>query len=66
MGEPSDGRRGGVLCELEDDTGIVTGRFPRRALGLALEWHDLHRSELLDNWDRARKGEPLQAIAPFE
>ncbi len=51
---------------IEIDTGIVTGRFPGRALGLTLEWHNLHRSELLENWERARKGEPLKGITPLE
>jgi hypothetical protein len=51
---------------IEIDTGVVAGRFPRRALGLILEWQALHRSELLENWERARTGEPLKAIAPLE
>ena len=51
---------------IEIDTGIVAGRFPRRALGLILEWQSLHRPELLENWERARRGEPLKAIAPLE
>ena len=51
---------------IEVETGIVAGRFPRRALGLALEWQNLHRSELLENWERARKGEPLKRVAPLE
>ena len=46
--------------------GIVTGRFPRRALGHVLEWADLHRDELAQNWDRARAREPLNRIAPLE
>lgn len=46
--------------------GLVTGRFPRRALGHVLEWADLHRAELLANWERARAGEPLAPIAPLE
>lgn len=46
--------------------GIVTGRFPRRALGHVLEWAELHRDELAQNWDRARAREPLNRIAPLE
>ena len=46
--------------------GVVTGRFPRRALAHVLEWAALHRDELLANWDRARAKEPLASIAPLE
>jgi hypothetical protein len=45
---------------------VVEGKLPRRARGLVLEWAELHREELQRNWDRARAGEPLQAIPPLE
>ena len=47
-------------------TGVVTGRFPRRALRLLLEWYDLHREELEADWELARQSRPLQPIAPLE
>ena len=31
-------------------TGVVSGRFPRRALRHVLEWYELHQRELLENW----------------
>jgi hypothetical protein len=46
--------------------GVVTGRFPRRALVLVLEWLELHCDELMANWERARAREPLLPIAPLE
>lgn len=46
--------------------GVVTGRFPHRALALVLEWLVLHRQELFENWDRARGREPLLPIAPLD
>jgi len=51
---------------IEIDTGIVSGRFPKRALNLVLEWHTLHREELRTNWELARMGKPLTSIAPLE
>ena len=51
---------------VEIDTGVVTGRFPRRALGLVLEWAALHRDELLENWALAREKRPLKRIVPLE
>ncbi len=45
--------------------GIVTGRFPRMALRLVLEWAELHRSELLANWNRLQDGKAPRGIAPL-
>ncbi|MGH7165029.1 MAG: DUF4160 domain-containing protein [Nitrospiraceae bacterium] len=42
------------------------GDLPRRALALVLEWATLHRDELRQDWDLARKGQSLQSIAPLE
>lgn len=46
--------------------GIVKGEMPGRALRLILEWLDLHREELLDNWMRAQKGGTLEKIEPLK
>lgn len=46
--------------------GVVTGRFPKRALAHVLEWLDLHRDALLEDWDLARAGKPLKPIPPLE
>lgn len=46
--------------------GVVEGQFPRRALRHVLEWFELHREELGDNWERSRRKEPLSPIAPLE
>lgn len=51
---------------VEVETGVVSGRFPRRALAHVLEWSELHRGELLENWRLARAGQPLRQIAPLE
>lgn len=48
------------------ETGVVHGRFPKRALRLVLEWLDLHKDDLMANWQRARERRPLQDIEPLE
>jgi len=48
------------------ETGIVHGRFPKRALRLVLEWLDLHKDELVENWQRAEARRPLQRVEPLE
>jgi hypothetical protein len=45
--------------------GIVTGRFPGRALRMVLEWRDLHEVGLLENWERLRRGEAPAEIPPL-
>lgn len=47
-------------------TGVVHGDFPKRALRLTLEWLDIHKEELLEDWERIQKGCPAKKIAPLE
>ena len=51
---------------VEIATGVVTGKFPRRALNMVLEWFALHQDELADDWQRASQKLPLQSIDPLE
>jgi len=51
---------------VEIESGSVHGEFPPRALRLVLEWAALHKQELIDNWEFARRGRPLRRIAPLE
>lgn len=54
----------GISVEVE--SGIVRGIFPTRALRHVLEWAQLHKAELLANWELARQDGPLRRIAPLE
>ena len=45
---------------------MVKGEMPRRALHLLLEWLDLHKDELMKNWERLEKGETLEKITPLD
>jgi hypothetical protein len=47
-------------------SGVVDGRFPRRALRLVLEWYEEHRQELEDNWTLLVRREPPRRIPPLE
>ena len=46
--------------------GVITGTFPARSLGHVLEWWSLHRSELAEDWELAKKRLPLNPITPLE
>jgi hypothetical protein len=48
------------------ETGVVQGRIPKRAMRLVLEWLDLHREDLIQDWQRAKARRPLQRIDPLE
>jgi hypothetical protein len=51
---------------VEIETGIVNGRFPRRALNAVLEWTALHEKELMEDWDLAQAKQSLKKIKPLE
>lgn len=44
---------------------ILGGALPPRALRLVRDWAQLHREDLLANWERARNHEPLHEIEPL-
>lgn len=47
-------------------TGVVEGRFPRRALHAVIEWYLLNKDRLLDDWALAEEHKPLMKIPPLE
>jgi len=49
-----------------DTLDVTRGDLPRRAHALVLEWATLHRNELRDDWERARKEKPLAEIEGLE
>ena len=58
-------RHGGGDARVDIRTGVVRGNLPPPARRMLTEWATAHRAELLDNWDRARRKEPLVRIAPY-
>jgi hypothetical protein len=48
------------------ETGAVNGHFPRRALRHVMEWYEIYRAELSEDWNLARQRRPLRRIAPLE
>jgi hypothetical protein len=44
----------------------VTGKFPKRAMRHVLEWYDLHKQDLLEDWQLAAQRKPLKKIPPLE
>lgn len=59
-------RSGEYEAKVEIDTGrICAGTLPRQKARLVREWARVHRSELNENWSRARKRIPLAKIDPL-
>jgi hypothetical protein len=58
-------RYGGEAASFAISGYPIAGVLPARVQRLILEWAILHRDELLLNWHRARRGEPVVAVAPL-
>lgn len=59
-------RYGDMTAEFSiEPLALAAGKLPPRVLGLVLEWASLHRNELLQNWENARKSMGLAKIDPL-
>jgi hypothetical protein len=48
-----------------EDGEILAGKLPRKQLRLVQAWIELHRDELLADWELARSGEQPYKIEPL-
>ncbi|HPM46574.1 MAG TPA: DUF4160 domain-containing protein [bacterium] len=51
---------------VEINTGVVEGKFPKRALSLLMEWYEIHRDELIKNWETLKNKGSYEKITPLE
>ncbi len=49
-----------------DTLEVIEGKLPSRALGLVLDWAEIHQHELRDNWLKGQEHQPLIPIQPLE
>ena len=47
------------------DCCVIKGSLPNKQLRFVLAWTELHKDELMQNWELARDGGELSAIAPL-
>jgi hypothetical protein len=59
-------RYGDFEIIVEIQSGIVEGKFPKRALNLVIEWYEIHKTELLLDWDLIRTTGEFNKIQPLE
>ena len=57
---------GGKKAIVDIENGIVIkGYLPNRQIKLVLAWCEIHRDELMQNWELAKDGKPLNRINPL-
>ena len=44
---------------------VIRGALPSRQLKLILAWCELHRDELMQNWELSKDAKPLNRINPL-
>jgi len=49
-----------------DDFAVLDGYLPPRALGLVIEWAEIHKSELMVDWQLAKENKQPAPIAPLQ
>lgn len=49
-----------------DDFAVLDGYLPPRALGLVIEWAEIHKSELMADWHLAKENKQPAAIEPLQ
>ena len=47
-------------------TGVISGKFPKRALKAVIEWYEIYKDVLLEDWELSKKHEVLKKIPPLE
>lgn len=57
---------GEYKVSVEIESGVVSGRFPPRALRALLEWHELNKENLLEDWKLAAEHRELKKLPPLE
>ena len=57
---------GNFKCLIDVESGcVIKGSLPSRQLKLVLAWNELHRDELMQNWELARDTKPLNHVDPL-
>jgi len=55
-----------INITVDIQSGIVEGKFLRRALNAVLEWYQLYKDMLLEDWNLSLQHAELKKIPPLE
>lgn len=47
------------------DLKMLEGNLPPKVVSLVIEWAEMHKNELMTDWELAQKGHPLRKIEPL-
>lgn len=50
---------------LIEESVMDKGYLPNRQLKLVLAWCEMHKDELMQNWELAKDGKPLKTVEPL-
>jgi hypothetical protein len=53
-----------IIVEIK--SGVIEGKFPKRALNLVIEWYEIHKDELMADWNMISTTGEFNKIAPLE
>ena len=53
-----------ALVDIENGY-VIRGALPNRQLKYVLAWAELHRDDLMQDWELSREGKPLNSILPL-
>jgi hypothetical protein len=53
-----------IEIEIKNFT-VLDGKLPARILGLVMEWAELHKEELMDNWNLIQETGKFRKILPL-
>jgi hypothetical protein len=60
-------RYGGYKASISiNDFAMLEGYLPPRALGLVMEWAEIHNDELMAAWTQAKENKPPAPIEPLK
>lgn len=58
-------RYGDKRAVISLNNGVVTGQMSRKELIKVFEWMDLHKDEIMENWNRLKNGQEPLPIEPL-
>ena len=53
-----------ALVDIQDGY-VIAGALPNRQLKYVLAWAEMHKDELMQNWELAKSAQPLNPITPL-
>lgn len=53
-----------AVFDINDE--VVNGFMPKRALNLVFEWMEIHKNELLENWEKCQQNGSPDKINPLK